>query len=223
MKCFRCQFAWIALSAVSILANLGAGSDAAEPAATEQPNYPPGYIVEGPLPEGFPPPSEPGAIVEKNYPLCRTYSATGNNAFGQCFVYLATRKHEMTAPVIIDYRRRDEGAPARPSDDIRAMNVDRMHFILEKPTLDKPQKVGPIVVADMPTLRVLSLAIQGEMTEQVLDEVEQKLTAEIARRGDIVAAGPKRVLGYNSPMVPRGKAFWEVQLPIAERQPASGD
>jgi hypothetical protein len=48
------------------------------------------------------------------------------------------------------------------------------------------------------------------------------LNAEIARRGDIVAAGSKRVLGYNSPTVARGKAFWEIQLPIAASKPPAG-
>lgn len=212
----------VSLMAASICVSGSRLAPADEPAAGSEPKYPAGYITEGPLPEGFPPPSEPGAVVEKNYPLCRTYSAAGNNAFGQCFVYLATRKHEMTAPVIIDYKPRGDGERAKPGDDLDAMNVARMHFILEKPTLDEPKKVGPIVVADMQTLRVLSLAIQGEMTEKVLEEAEQKLNAEIARRGDVVAAGPKRVLGYNSPMVPRGKAFWEVQLPIAASKPTDG-
>ena len=76
--------------------------DDATPAG--KPNYPAGYINEGPLPEGFPPPSEVGQVVEKSYPLCRTYSAEGNNAFMRCFAYLVKQKHEMTAPVIMDYK-----------------------------------------------------------------------------------------------------------------------
>ena len=85
-----------------------AGSDAA--AQASKPVYPKGFIVEGPLPEGFPPPSEVGKIVEKSYPLCRTYSAEGNQAFSRCFLYLVLHKHEMTTPVIMDYKPRNSAS-----------------------------------------------------------------------------------------------------------------
>jgi hypothetical protein len=71
-----------------------------------------------------------------------------------------------------------------------------------------------VIVADMPRARVFSIAFQGEMTAARLDDAQRKLEAEIARRKDVVAAGPNRVLGYNSPRVPKGKAYWEIQIPI---------
>jgi hypothetical protein len=190
-------------------------NDPAEP--KDKPKYPQGFIKEGPLPEGFPPPSEVGQVVEKSYPLCRTYSATGNNAFMRCFRYLSKEKHEMTAPVIMDYKDRAEPAASRPIGDFDAGEVDRMHFILGNPSIDEPKREGVIVVADMPKMRVLSIAVQGPRSAQVLAEAERKLDAEITKRKELVAAGPRRVLGYNSPMVPREKAFWEVQIPINKR------
>ncbi len=193
---------------------------AAEPAATSGKEsaagveFPQGFIEEGPLPEGFPPPSEVGQVVEKSYPLSRTYSAEGDNAFMRCFAYLAKNQHEMTVPVILDYRRRGADAAPAADDNLQGMAVDRMHFILEKPSLDEPKQDGPVTVADMSKLRVLSIAYQGRMTDEALAEAESKLKDALKQRKDLIAAGEKRVLGYNSPMVPRNKQFWEVQIPV---------
>lgn len=178
--------------------------------------YPPGYVAEGPLPKGFPPPSAVGQIVEKSYPLCRTFSAAGNNAFMSCFSYLAKNKHEMTAPVIMDYKR-GAAAAVPPNADLGFMDVLRMHFVLEEPSLDKPQQAGPVTVADLPELRVLSIAVQGPMSPAALAAAEARLEAELAGREDLMVAGPMRVLGYNSPMVPPAKRYWEVQLPIKSK------
>ena len=73
-------------------------------------------------------------------------------------------------------------------------------------------------------MRVLSIAFQGAMSEEMLAEgANDKLDAEIAKRKDLVAAGPKRVFGYNSPMVPKDKTFWEVQIPIKGGKAKSAD
>jgi hypothetical protein len=209
---------------------VGAPTWAAEPASeapeleetVESPEYPPGYIEEAALPEGFPPPSAVGQVVEKKYPLCRTYSAPGNNAFMRCFSYLAKQKHEMTAPVIMDYKPKAD-ASENQAADVDFMKVDRMHFILEKPSLDEPKQDGPVTVANMPQMRVLSIAYQGGMSAARIADAERMLEAEIERRKTVVATGPKRVLGYNSPMVPRDKSYWEVQIPIKERSSENAD
>jgi len=188
-------------------------------AKPSQADYPKGFIVEGPLPDGFPVPSEAGKIVEKSYPLCRTFSAQGNRAFSKCFVYLVLHKHEMTAPVIMDYKHRESEKKSRSRNDLDFLDVQRMHFVLGNPTLDKPKQEGFVQVADLPRLRVLSLARQGELSPDELKRCEERLNAELARRGDVIATGPPRILGYNSPMVPKDRSYWEVQIPIEAKQP----
>ncbi len=183
---------------------------AAKSAAEE--GFPAGFIREAPLPEGFPPPSPPGEVVEKTYPLARSYSAAGPNAFFKCFMYLQQKKHEMTAPVVMDYAA--EGTP-RPGAGV-PVPVKRMHFLLEKVALDEPQEKGPIKVADMPQMRVLSIAYQGELTPKKTAELEGELAKALEDRPELRAAGERRILGYNSPMVPRDKVFWEVQLPVEQ-------
>jgi len=182
----------------------------------EKPKYPQGYIEEGPLPEGFPPPNEVGQVVEKSYPLCRTYSAEGDNAFMRCFGYLTKHKHEMTAPVIMDFKRREPTDKPKAIANFDAMEINRMHFVLERPLLDEPKSEGAVVVADIPTMRVLSIAFQGQLSADTREHAEKKLAAEIEKRKNLKVNGPYRVLGYNSPFVPKDKAFWEIQVPITD-------
>ena len=205
------------LSFAAMLGHASAAADEIETQPTrqaavpeEKASYPEGLIKEGPLPEGFPPPGPVGRILEKTYPLCRTFSAEGNSAFMRCFAYLSKQQHEMTAPVIMDYRKTD------PSADANSGDVARMHFVLQDMSLDEPKQDGPVLVADLAETRVLSIAVQGEMTDRALQDARKALEAEAASRANISVAGPMRVLGYNSPMVPRQKRFWEVQLPIKE-------
>ncbi len=184
-------------------------------APPDKPKYPPGYVEEGPLPEGYPPPSEVGQVVEKSYPACRTYSAEGNSAFMRCFTYLNKQKHEMTAPVIMNYKHRGKPETSNENRDFQEMDVARMHFILGSPSLDEPKRDGAVVVADMSKLQVLSVAVQGPLSDEVLKESEQRLANEINARKNLKIVGPYRVLGYNSPLIPKDKAFWEIQVPIA--------
>ncbi|QDU63370.1 SOUL heme-binding protein [Planctomycetes bacterium Pan216] len=178
-------------------------------------NLPEGYIAEAPLPEGFPPPSEVGKVVEKQYPLARTYSATGNGAFWICFAYLKTHKHEMTAPVIMN-EPKDFPTPAKGFP----YGMERMHFVMEKPTMGEVKKDRFIKVADMPAMTVLSIAYQGDLTGEKMNQLEKELRKTLAERPDLVAAGPIRYLGYNSPGIPASKRYSEIQLPV-KRAPES--
>jgi hypothetical protein len=203
--------------------------------------FPEGYVDEAPLPDGFPPPSEVGKVVEKTYPASRTYSASGtsNTAFFKLFGYLALQQHKMTAPVIVEVggekkdgkaddeaatstERQNDGddAQKRRGDMELPVKVGRMHFVLEKPTLDKPKNLGLVKVADMPQLRVLSIASRGDMTPEAVKGADKKLRAEIERRG-LKEAGSPRLLGYNGPDVPAEKRYWEYQIPVSDDEPAT--
>jgi hypothetical protein len=175
--------------------------------------FPDGYVNEAPLPEGFPPPTEVGKVVEKAYPVIRSFSATGENAFGKCFTYLALKRHEMTAPVVMNYDKSQAG------DDMLPHEVERMHFLLEKPSLDEPKTVGPVTVADMDKMRVVSIAHQGKLTPEDIDRYEQKLREYAQQKKSLKVSGEARLLGYNGPMTPATKRYWEIQLPVTEVKP----
>jgi hypothetical protein len=92
--------------------------------------------------------------------------------------------------------------------------IDRMHFILEKPALDELHEEGPVTVGDLPQMRVLSIAYQGRLTSDEVQQADRSLREHLQTHTNIRASGPVRVLGYNSPFVPADKAYWEIQVPI---------
>lgn len=174
---------------------------------------PAGYIDEAPLPEGYPPPGEIGQVIEKEYPVTRSYSASGRGAFMTCFAYLVKQKHEMTAPVVMEFTGDKSDAEADPNE--APVPIKRMHFLLEKISQDEPKELGPVTVADIPKLRVLSIAYQGRMNPEAVAKATAMLQAALAAKPELKAAGETRILGYNGPMVPRDKVYWEIQIPIA--------
>lgn len=180
-------------------------------------NLPAGYVEEAPLPEGFPPPSEPGKVVEKTYPVLRSYSATGAGSFMKCFSYLSLKQHNMTAPVVMECKPGVDPSK-RLAGDGMPVPMERMHFLLEKNSLDEPKVVGPIKVADLPAMRVLSIAFRGDSTPEAVKKGQAAIESRLKAMPGIERAGEYRILGYNSPMLDRSKNFWELQLPIEEKQ-----
>lgn len=206
------------LALASRLALLSAAMVVSHPARAEtdaKPKLPSGYVEEAPLPKGFPPPSEPGKVVEKTYPVIRSYSSTGSGAFMKCFAYLSLKQHKMTAPVVMECQPNAGDAPPAPRGAM-PVPVERMHFLLEENSLDKPQEAGPVRVDDMPALRVLSLAFQGETTPAAVKQGQAEIEAQLKKMPTVRRAGEYRILGYNSPMLARNKNFWELQLPIED-------
>lgn len=61
----------------------------------------------------------------------------------------------------------------------------------------------------------VSIGCRGSRLPDAVAEARRKLLAYLADRKDrYTAAGPMRVMGYNSPFVPRANNFFEVQIPI---------
>lgn len=187
-------------------------------AEPSKPKLPDGYVEEAPLPAGFPAPGPVGQVIEKSYPVTRSFSATGDGAFLKCFGYLAEHQYKMTAPVVMEYKpgAENKGPETRSRMPIP---IERMHFLLEKNSLDEPKEAGSVKVADMPKMRVLSIAQQEPVTAEAIKAAQEKLLARLKELGDLRSAGQFRLLGYNSPLIPRNKNYWEVQLPVENRVP----
>lgn len=187
-------------------------------AEPSKPKLPDGYLEEAPLPVGFPAPGPVGQVIEKSYPVTRTFSATGDSAFMKCFGYLAEHQYKMTAPVVMEYK---PGAEYKGKETQSGMPIpiERMHFLLEKNSLDEPKEAGAVKVADMPRIKVLSIAQQGPVTAEAIKAAQEKLVARLKELGNLQSTGQFRLLGYNSPMIPRSKNYWEVQLPVENRAP----
>lgn len=160
--------------------------------------------LEAPLPEGFPGPGPLGQVVVKTYPVYRAARADGGGSFWTLFNHIKKNDVQMTAPVEMTM---DEG-----------LNAMDMAFLYERPSQGAAGTQGRVEVVDLPALTVLSISMRGDRSEEDVASAKRLLDARIAREG-FVRAGPFRMLGYNSPMVPAAQRTWELQVPVARSNP----
>ena len=174
---------------------------------------------EAKLPLGFPPPSPTGQVVIKDYPAYRLARirasdagrpAGPNTMFGPLFNHIKRNDIAMTAPVEMTYPR------ATPV--VSEKRAESMAFLYRDPSLGAagPDEADPrVVVEDVPTMTVLSVAVRGGYTEANFTASLEKLQAWLeANPQRVHVVGPPRYLAYNSPFVPGFLKIGEVQLPV---------
>ena len=162
-------------------------------------------IKEAEMPRGFPTYTPVGQIEIKKYPAYRKASASGFAQFWTLFRHIKEKKIEMSAPVEMDY-----GNPAVKQSAERSMS-----FLYGEPTLGYTGKQGTVEVSDVPAMTVASIGCRGNQTAAAIAAARQKLLDYLAdKKVQLTIAGSMRVMGYNSPFVPRDKNFFEVQIPL---------
>lgn len=167
-------------------------------------------LDEAPLPAGFPEPTPVGEIVLVTYPghrLARTsMDLLGENtAFWRLFRHIQANRVAMTAPVEMTY-------------DAAARRRTAMAFLYEHAAQGRAGERGAVEVLDVPPSMALSLGRRGREraadVRAALVELERRL-AEF--HPEFERAGEPRLLGYNSPMVPDARRYYEIQLPVRPR------
>lgn len=160
-------------------------------------------LMEAPLPKGFPAPGPVGEAVVKEYPRYRAARTSGGmSAFWTLFGHIKRNNIEMTAPVEMTMEEDEK--------------VD-MAFLYESPEQGQAGKEGAVEVLDLPAVRVVSFGIRGNPTPEQIEGAKREIERLRAEKG-MDAAGPFRLLGYNSPMVPAKNRFYELQLPVRAKQ-----
>ncbi|MBN2024544.1 MAG: heme-binding protein [Pirellulales bacterium] len=171
---------------------------------------------EAELPAGFPPPTTVGEVEIKRYPayrMARTETAS-NGAFWTLFSHIKRHNIAMTAPVEMGY------APGA-EDGARAKS---MAFLYGDPGLGTPGTEGAVEVVDVAPMTVASTGVRGAQTRQSVDEARRRLDAWLeSNQGTWTATGPMRVMGHNSPFVPREQNYFEVQIPVRESGKPGGE
>lgn len=160
--------------------------------------------IEAPMPEGFPAPGAVRRITEKTYPAYRAARAQGGNSFWTLFNHIKKNEIAMTAPVemTMDASTADEG--------LRMLD---QAFLYERPTLGEAGTSGKVEVVDLPAVTVLSVGMRGDASAAEIARARAALEARLSKDG-FERAGPFRMLGYNSPMVPSARRFWELEVPV---------
>jgi len=141
----------------------------------------------------------------KTYPAYRKATASGMARFWTLFRHIQKNGVEMTAPVEMDY---GDPGPQKPRE--RSMS-----FLYGTPEQGTVGKQGSVEVSDVPAMTVLSIGCRGSQTQAAVESARQRLMDHLAEKtGEYAVAGPMRVMGYNSPFVPRDMNFFEVQIPV---------
>ena len=172
-------------------------SDDEQPAAAT-------WLKEAELPKGFPDPGPYGEVVTKSYPAYRAASTEtkgANIVFWTLFSHIRKNEIAMTTPVEMTMGETGYGKLA----------MEKMAFLYEDPEMGKSGPDGTLVeVVDVPAMKVLSLAWRGPRKTETINESKARLLAEAKERG--LKGTTFRLLGYNSPSVPRADRTHELQL-----------
>jgi hypothetical protein len=170
--------------------------------------------IEAESPGGFPKPTPVGEIEIKRYPAYRLAraeipeTASEDAAFFTLFRHITNEQIAMTAPVEMTYQ----------SAKVKELRPREMAFLYESPRLGKTGKQAEVDVVDAPALTVVSIGMRGDHSQKQVAEARDLLKRWLADRDDrFQANGPLRVMGYNSPMVPIAKRYFEVQIPLEEK------
>jgi len=137
-------------------------------------------------------------VAKKLYPSYRCATDPGGQ-FGALFDHISSHGVAMTTPVI------------------STLEQPSMSFVYQSPTLGKPGSGGGrVIVQDLPPLTVLSVGMRGDMGPGNM-AIARRVLEEALGSGKFGMAAPDgawRTLGYNSPMVPNERRFWELQVPL---------
>jgi len=169
-------------------------------------------IKEAELPAGFPEYTPIGEVRVKHYPAYRKAEAdsTAGRAFWTLFTHIKKNDIAMTAPVEMTYAEGD-----RPKES-------KMAFLYGRPDLGSTGQQGRVEVLDVPAKTVLSTGVRGPQSAKTVDEARRRLNRWLDENKDrYTAAGQLRVMGYNSPFVPRDRNYFEVEIPIRPAASAS--
>ena len=176
-----------------------------------------------PCPKGSPGRPHPGQSRSRAYPVYRSAVARGENLslgsgdmlFFSLFNHISRRGVEMTAPVINTYESTEMVADPDRRGDVS------MEFLYRQPDQGEAGPgVGNVQVEDHPKITVVSLGVQGGMSEDVMKSGLARLRTWLVEHADEwVAAGPPRRLGYHGPMTPAPQRLWEIQVPIRAVMP----
>ena len=178
-------------------------------------------VIDTPLPEGYPPPTPPGAIDLKTYPSVRRAVVSGkgspdagmNQAFWPLFNHIKGHDIAMTSPVEMDYPGLTrESAPSEWS----------MAFLYRTPELNDTGREGRVIVEDAPPVTVLAVGLKGNYSMSLVTRGMEQIEQFLAENPEWEAAGSWRSLYYNGPALLWWNKWAEVQLPVRPRLSPAG-
>ncbi len=161
-------------------------------------------IKEAEMPAGFPEPTPVGEVEVKQYPAYRRATASGFADFWTLFRHIQQNNVAMTAPVEMDFGKADSARSSKQA----------MSFLYERPDQGTVGKQGRVEVVDAEAATVVSIGCRGPRNTTTVSAARDRLLEWLDENREYAPTGSLRVMGYNSPFVPREKNFFEVQIPV---------
>lgn len=166
------------------------------------------YVKEAELPVGFPEPTPVGEIRVKSYPAYRMAAVKQGMetfAFWTLFGHIKKNEIAMTAPVEMTF-----GKEGKKSE-----GMQQMAFLYGSQEIGKPGKDGQVEVVDVQPMLTVSIGMKGEAAERGKAEAKKFLEEWLKEHAkEHQPVGPLRMMGYNSPMVPSEKRYFEFEIPV---------
>ncbi len=215
-----------AAACVLVSTALAVADEAAPPAAAEHHREAPPMpeprevYIEAELPKGYPAPGPAYEVLLKSYPAYRAARAEGGNAFRKLFNHIQSHDIAMTAPVemtLASPENQDGDHAVEDRDGFVRMDMMFMYADPDMGELGNDATARPgeaVEVIDLPPVQVLTLGFFGNADREQVNDALAMLQRHLAGRPELVAVGPPRLLGYNSPMVPADRRYSEAQIPV---------
>ncbi len=177
--------------------------------------------IDTPLPEGYPPPTPPGAIDLKTYPVVRVAEVDGsgspdrgmNRAFWPLFNHIKKHDIAMTSPVEMRYRGLGSSNAGLPESW-------SMGFLYRTRDLNDTGRDGDVVVRDTEAVTVVAVGLKGDYSMSLVKRGMARLEDWLADHPEWEVAGGWRSLYYNGPSLMWWNKWAEVQVPVRRSQAA---
>ncbi|MCP9874831.1 heme-binding protein [Synechococcus sp. Cruz CV-v-12] len=184
--------------------------------------------ISTPLPDGYAPPTAPGAIEIKRYAPLRRAETSGNMppsigmnlGFFPLFNHIKRRNIAMTSPVEMDYQgwmRDGDAALAKAKGSPDRWTMSFLYRSTDLGPAGDDTRDERVRVVDTPERLVVARGYQGGYGMGLLRSNLDVLAEWIAADGRYEVIGEPRALNYNGPEQ-RDEFKWaEVQLPVRPR------
>ncbi|BBO33372.1 hypothetical protein PLANPX_2984 [Lacipirellula parvula] len=163
-------------------------------------------LREAELPANFPTYTPPGVIELKIYPKNRRAVA---KEFFPLFAHITRNKIAMTAPVRMEFDRNDAGELQQESMAFYYGDADSGELGPD----DNDSDVNTIADDGQ---SVVALGQRGRWNRKKVAHGEQLLRQWLKANPKYEAVEGVVLMGYNSPMTPTARQFFEIQLPVIE-------
>jgi hypothetical protein len=170
---------------------------------------------EAELPVGFPDFQAVGELELRQYPAYRMVRAEmkrgSMGAFWPLFRHIESNGIAMTSPVQMDWTSSELAPTAKPA---------QMAFLYGNPSITPKTTEPGVEVVEVAAMTAISIGAIGDDRRDAIEAMQERIQQFLAMHGaEWEIAGSWRTMGYNSPMVPRDRRYFEVQLPVRRRQP----